>query len=595
MPDTLLASSFRRWPRHWPGLAPLLLLAAVLLVFSPVIIAGGFFWDDKELLWDNRWVKSSTGLWQIWFSIRNPDYFPLMSTSFWLEWRLWGNHAQGYHLTNALLHAGSAVLLWRILLRLAIPGAFLAALIFAIHPVNVESVAWIAERKNTLSLVLMLASVLLYFRAEDAFYFRWWGYIAGLVCFLLALLSKTSVVMLPVVLLILLAYRRQPRRHSDWVAMIPELLRLIPYFVLSLGLGLMTMFMQAHRAIGGTVIREDSLLARLAGAGSAIWFYLGKVLWPTNLCFCYPRWNDILARGVWAFLPLAALVALLAWLWWRRHTALRHVLVALACYIVMLLPILGLHPKLNIFFMRYSLVSDHWQYPATPILIAFVVGVLAWLYLRARPGVVLALRYALMLVLPVLACYSAYLAGVYRTADSVWTHTIRCNPAAWLAYSNLAFSRLEKWQATRDEHTLVEAIDYFTSAQVLAPHVGDNYANLASVWSFANRRAMAARVLQEGLSRKDLAPREQAQLEEALGTAVLDTSDPAKVAEAAAHYYRATVLDPQFQRAFYRLAWVLDQLHDPGALAAARRAVELKPKDSEAAALLRKVDNRTRK
>jgi 4-amino-4-deoxy-L-arabinose transferase-like glycosyltransferase len=257
------------------------LLSLVLCVYLPVIAGGGFFWDDHLLLLDNRLVWSPGGLFDIWFSTKNPDYFPLMSTSFWLEARLWGREAWGYHLVNALLHAGSAILLWRIFTRLKIRGALLGAILFAVTPLNVESVAWVAERKNTLSMFFACGSVLLWLRGEDKNDRR--AYAGALLFFAASLLAKTAAVMLPFVLLVLAWHRRGKITARD-------ALRAAPFFALSLALGLVTIWFQYHRAIGhDVVIRDDPFPARLATAGCAFWFYLAKALVPINLTFNYPR------------------------------------------------------------------------------------------------------------------------------------------------------------------------------------------------------------------------------------------------------------------------------------------------------------------
>ena len=169
MSDSGFASqdSPERW---WWRVA--LLVAATLAVFAPVMLQGGFFWDDYELIVNNPLVHSPGGLRDFWFSTKNFDYFPLTSTTFWIEWRVWGNWAQPYHVLNVLLHLGSALMLWRIFRELKVPGAFWGALLFAVHPVNVESVAWISERKNTLSMFLASLSLLLYLRFERD---RRWG------------------------------------------------------------------------------------------------------------------------------------------------------------------------------------------------------------------------------------------------------------------------------------------------------------------------------------------------------------------------------------------------------------------------------------
>src|ERR1041384_3524524 len=131
------------WKRiaHSDSVKAAILVGVTLAMYLPAI-RGGFIWEDRDLVTQNLRIRMEDGLRRFWFSKEPPDYFPLTSTTWWIEWRLWGMNAAGYHATNVGLHIGSALLLWRVLRRLNVPGPWLAALVFAVHPVNVESVAW---------------------------------------------------------------------------------------------------------------------------------------------------------------------------------------------------------------------------------------------------------------------------------------------------------------------------------------------------------------------------------------------------------------------------------------------------------------------
>src|ERR1017187_4158122 len=211
-------------PVLWGGLIVLIMLAAYLPA-----LRGGFVWDDYVLITENRMVTASDGLQRLWFTTEAPDYYPLTSSLWWLEWRWWGNRAAGYHVVNVLLHAVNAVLVWLVLRRLKIPGAWLAGLVFALHPVNVATAAWISEQKNTLSMLFFLMAILLYLKSDEEGGWRWYG--MSLAAFLLALLSKAAVAMLPVVLLGCIWWRRGKIRWA-------EVARCLPFFALSLVLGL---------------------------------------------------------------------------------------------------------------------------------------------------------------------------------------------------------------------------------------------------------------------------------------------------------------------------------------------------------------------
>ena len=288
----------------WLGIAEALALVILACLCYWPSLGGGFLWDDNALIADDPLIQSFSGLRGIWFSTIPYDYFPLTYTSFWLEWPFWGADPLGYRVINLLLHILSALLFWRLLGRLRVPGAWMGALLFAVHPVNVASVAWIAERKNTLSMVFYLASVLCWVESEgDRNRARW--YAGALGFFVLAALSKSSVVMLPCVLLLLVWWKRG---RIAWI----DLWRTVPFFGVSLVTGLTTVWFQLHRSMAQADLQRtaEPMWQRVLIAGHSLWFYLGKAVAPVRLSMIYPRWETVM------WWPLAAVTMLLlaAWL-----------------------------------------------------------------------------------------------------------------------------------------------------------------------------------------------------------------------------------------------------------------------------------------
>jgi len=439
--------------RRLDWLLGFLLVAATIMAYQPVWRAG-FIWNDDDFLTNNPVIKSADGLYRLWFTASTPDYYPMTSSLLWLEWRLWGNHPLGYHLVNVLLHAFSAVLLWRALLRLNIPGALLAAALFALHPVNVQSVAWITERKNTLCMFFYAATLLTWLKFEDSGRGRWYG--LALASFALALLSKTAVAPLPVVLLGIAWWRRG---RVGW----KDVRRVVPFFVMAAALCWVTVWFQYHRSIGPEVVRTDNFWSRLAGAGWAVWFYLYKALVPLNLIFVYPRWQ-IDARNVLSYLPLVLLAAAFVFCWRCGRGWGRALFFGLAYFVVMLLPILGF---LNIYFMRYSLVADYWEYFA-------IIGPMALAAAVIRKPVVAA---ALLLALGALTWKQC---GMYVDDETLWQTTVRRNPDSWLAQGNLGNVLLQKGQ-------IDEAIVHFQKARELNPNYAQTYYNLGLSFFLSGR------------------------------------------------------------------------------------------------------------
>ena len=435
---------------------------------------GEFVWDDALYLRDNPLIQARDGLQRFWLTTEFTDYYALANTSFWLEWRLWGKNPAGYHVTNILLHAFNALLLWRLLRQLKIRGAGWAGLAFALHPVNVMSVAWISERKNVLSLMFALLSVLAFFRWEDRRFRRW--YWLAVTCFALALLSKTAVVMLPVVLLLLMGWRRGKLAQEDWLST-------VPFFALSLGMGVVTMWFEQHHGIRSEIVQTAGFPGRLAGAGCVVWFYLGKVFWPVGLNVIYPHCS-FAAGSVAAFIPLTALVCVVVILGRARTTGRRAALVALGCFVALLFPVLGFF---KIGFMGYSNVADHWQYAALISVLA-VVGsagaqtaeIRRWHWLPVF-GVI---------VLLWLGWGTWQRAHVWQSELQLWGDTLQKNPGAWMAHNNLGNALLR-------ERQIAAAIAQYQSTIRLRPDYANAHYNLGIATYQSGRPADAATQFRE--------------------------------------------------------------------------------------------------
>ena len=510
--------------KRW-GLAALLLLATAL-VYLPALRAG-FLWDDDDVLTANPLIHAASGWWQLWQPSPRVDYYPLTWTSFWLEWRLWGMNATGYHATNVLLHALGALLIWQILERLQVRGAWLAALVFAVHPVNVESVAWIAERKNTLSLVFYALTMLAFLRLERTGGWRWYWSAVGL--FLLALLSKTSGILLPVVLLLCAWWQRGRIDRTD-------LRRSLPFFLLAAAFGLLTIWSQQWQgqALGGVTLglpqgtapavihqaAQRSLGFRLGAAGHVFWFYLLKIVAPVRLMTVYPLWQfDTGSPLFW--LPTAAAGGLFAAAWHWRARGGKALLFGLLYSGLMLFPVVGV---LNMPYIgRSPVVTVHLQYLAMIGIIGLVIASLVSL----PRTVAIALGVAIVGTLGLLSWQRAV---VHQNQETLWTDTLTKNPAAAQAHFMLGVVYDKRgW--------LEEAIARYTEALRLKPHDATTENNLANALVKRGRLADALPHFAEAVRLKP-------GFAEAQGNWASALAQHGQAAESLSHFNEALRLNP---------------------------------------------------
>jgi Tfp pilus assembly protein PilF len=531
------------------------ILLCVFAAYLPVL-HNGFIWDDDHHVTHNRTLRSLHGLSRIWFDLGAvPQYYPLVHSSFWLEYRLWGLQPLGYHLTNVLLHGLCASLLWLVLGRLAVPGAWFAGLIFGLHPVQVESVAWITERKNVLSGALFLLSLLAYLRFDAldtqprpacARPGSWYALSLGL--FVAALLSKTVACSLPAVILLLAWWKRGAIRAADLRA-------LAPFFGAGLALAGVTLVMErVHVGAAG----EDwtlGLVERGLVASRALWFYAGKLVWPAALTFVYPRWTiDASSLAAWAF-PLAAAACLVVAGALRERIG-RGPLVALLIFAGVLLPALGFF---DVYPMRYSFVADHFQYQAAAAPIALIcAATTSALRRRGRPGAWLLVALAVALA-PLLAGATFRRSAVYRDSETLWRDTLRKNPDAWIAHNNLAAELIG-----RDADK--QAVEHVLATLRLKPDHSNAHVQLGVVLSRQGRGAEAEQAFREALR---LDPRNLAAYQN-LATLALERGDAGAAIEL---LRRAIEADRTATVPRLALARIFEQLKRPAEAEQQYRAV----------------------
>jgi len=520
------ASAWSAWASGRDWIRDVLLFVGVFLAYLPVWRAG-YIWDDDLVVTANPVVVGPAGLKEIW-TTSAADICPVTLSTFWLEHALWGIAPLPYHLVNLALHAGCAMILWRVLRGLEIPGAWLGAAVWALHPVEVASVAWISEMKNTESCVFYLLSAL--------FFIKWlkrgatekaagidWPYLWSLLFAALAMASKSSTVILPLVLCLCARWMQ-----GRWVGSV--LLRTAPIFVMSLLAGLVSLWTQSAHGFEGQPALQ-SWPQRLVIAGDAVWFYLGKLLWPHPLIMVYPRWN-VDALNALSYLPLVLVLLTLGTLWTMRGTWARGVFFAFAYFVVALLPVLGL---LNMNFFRYSFVSDHFQYLASMGPLALIASGLFQLgnfLARERTGAPITLFGG---VLGLLAIVSWNQAATFADEKTLWNHALAWNPDCWEGHNNLGYALL-------GENKVDEASAEFQKAVALNPDFPEAHYNYGNAVLAQGHAAQAETEYREALR---LRPR-YLEAHYKLGIAL---SRQSQVDAAMAEYLQALALNPNFAEA----------------------------------------------
>ena len=610
MPD--LKKSLRNQPTGSPSaayfllpscagarVAAALITAAIFLAYSPSI-GGGFILDDDKLLTESDLVRASDGIQRYWRTAEAVDYWPLSNSSLWLEWRLWAMHPAGYRVTNLVLHAAESILIWILLRRLAIPGALLAAALFALHPVNVEAVAWIAQRKDMLALLFFLLSILWYLdylksahlrlaakqlsaaqhsaSTHSSFIFHpsslipypssfYW---LSLTAFVLAMLSKASTVVLPVVLL-LVAWWTRPLAEIPTAAGQPKtrllafirlnLLCTAPFFLIAGALAVVNIWFQTHGE--DVVVRAASLSERIIGAGCVPWFYLYKAILPLDLAFVYPRWH-IDAGDPLLWLPFLAAVALTAVLCLCQRRWSRPLLLAWAFFCVSLSPAMGFA---DAGFMKHSLVADHYQHIAIIACAALVAAAFGIWRVQTRRVLHTATPAIAVAAVAALGLLTWRQSALYTDAVTLYTVALQKNPDSWMIENDMGKKLFEKGMVD-------ESVRHYHAALRLRPDFTEAHYNLGLVYAQAGKPQQAIDEYEQAL--RSGAPA-YPQIFNNMGNALIQIGKPA---ESIAYFEKALNLQPDYTLALNGLGAALLKTGRPlDAIEQFKRVLRLAPDD----------------
>lgn len=543
-------------------LGGLLILCLTFISYFPALSAD-FIWDDAQHFGPTRVHPSLKGLTSLWIGHR--FYYPLTSTTFWIIRLIWDMNPIPYHLLNVILHGVNSILVWRIARRLGMPLPFLCGLLFSIHPVHVQSVAWATELKNTQSGFFYLLAIGMYLRFDESKNSRM--YLCSLAMFLFALLSKTSTVTLPFIIVLMHVWLGRGLDRTS-------LARFIPYFGLSGIMGGMTVLFHQDQ-VTDMNYWDETLVQRMFLACRCIWFYIQKFMWPSTLTFVYPRWD--VTSGLIQWLGQALALVGLAWVLWRHSMqakSYRAAWLGLAGFVASLLPVLNIF---KMYYTRFSYTADHWQYLADMVAIPLAVGLIAGILRVGRPAkhrgasrIPQWLKMAIVgLVCFVCVIKSAIQCYDYKDMETLWRNSIRKNPNAYLAHVNIALLLTESGR-------LDEAHFHYTQALTLdqdkvVPNLGLGRVEFARE-RYEKSKEMYERVL-------TLKPNDADALNGLAGILVKDE----RFGEAMTLLDRAGKSDPRHAETFTNRGRLLDAIGKKDeAVAAYTRAIDLNPDDFKA-------------
>jgi tetratricopeptide (TPR) repeat protein len=547
-----LSSRTRAW------LFGLLLAVVTIFMYQPAW-HGGFIWDDDAYVTNNELLTAPDGLRRIWFSLDSPSqYFPLVYSTFRIEHALWGLNPTGYHWVNLLLHVANALLVWRLLARLHVPGAWLAGAIFALHPVQVESVAWITERKNVLMGFFFLLTLLAWIAFVDERTKRpWCFYALALVLYVLALSAKTTACTLPAALLLILWLQKKRINKR-------RLSHVVPFLILGIGMGLLAVWWERYHQGTHGVLFALGPIERLLIASRAVWFYLSKLIWPSNLTFIYPKWNISPAHPL-DYAWLLAGIALCAVIYFARRYVGRGVEVAAAFFVATLSPVLGF---IMLYTFRYTFVADHYQYLASigPIALASAgVATLADTFKRSR-ALILSVAVCLIVILAVLTRRQA---AMYSDIEALWRTTLARNPGCWMAHNNLGIVLFQK--ADTDD-----AIAHYRTTLEMQPDFWDAEYNLGIALL---SKGQVDEAIAHCSNAVRIAPNDPDALV-ALGNALLQKE---RIDDAIVYYQKALSLRPDYFLAHHSLGHAfLEKGEIDAAISHCRAALLIQPENADA-------------
>jgi len=536
-----------------------LILAVVTILAYQHAWHGGFLWDDDAYIINNELLTAPDGWRRIWFSLDSPSqYFPFTYSTFRIEHALWGLDTTGYHWVNLLLHVGNALLVWAVLARLKVPGSWLAAAIFALHPVQVESVAWITERKNVLMGFFFLLTLLAWIAFVDKRSRRpWMFYCLALISYALALSAKATACTLPAALFLILWLQKKPITMRRFI-------QIVPFVVLGIGMGLLAVWWERyHQGTNRGVFTFLSPMERILVASRAVWFYLSKIFWPSNLTFIYPRWNISPADLIDYIWLLAGIAACAAIYFIRRYFG-RSVEVAAAFFVATLTPVLGF---IMLFTFRYTFVADHYQYLACigPIALASAgIVALSDRFTHYRAVIVS----AALLVVASFGTLTWRQAATYSDIETLWRTTLARNPECWMAHTNIGIVFLQQGK-------IDDAIAHYRLALQMQADSWDAEYNLGTALVAKGQVDEAILHCERAVGMRPTDPDAQV----SLGNALVAKG---RIDEAIAHYQKAITAQPDHFLARYSLGHaLLEKGEFEGAIQVCRSALLLRPSDAD--------------